>query len=111
MTSPTKLTVGSAYAHTAAGNVRAADVYTVGPGSHVSFPAGAAHAATPFDLIEVVAAHGTAQKRASRPPVVSESAEVMRAGVRFSRFRRRRLAATLRLSAPPRPRRARRVRG
>jgi quercetin dioxygenase-like cupin family protein len=38
---------------------RAADVYTVARGYHVSFLAGAAYDAAPFDLIEVVAAqHG-----------------------------------------------------
>jgi len=36
---------------------RAAEVYTVAPGYHVSFLAGAADAVAPFDLIEVVAAH------------------------------------------------------
>ena len=36
---------------------RAADVYTVAPGYHVSFLAGAAEDTAPFDLIEVVAAH------------------------------------------------------
>jgi quercetin dioxygenase-like cupin family protein len=35
---------------------RAADVYTVAPGYHVSFLASAAGGAAPFDLIEVVAA-------------------------------------------------------
>jgi uncharacterized cupin superfamily protein len=35
----------------------AADVYTVAPGYHVSFLAGATDTPTPFDLIEVVAAH------------------------------------------------------
>ncbi|HTU84184.1 MAG TPA: cupin domain-containing protein [Solirubrobacteraceae bacterium] len=37
-------------------DTQAADVYTVAPGYHVSFLAGAAGAVTPFDLIEVVAA-------------------------------------------------------
>jgi len=36
---------------------RAADVYTLAPGYHVSFLAGAAEDAAPFDLIEVVAGH------------------------------------------------------
>lgn len=36
---------------------RAADVYTIAPGYHVSFLASAADAEAPFDLIEVVAAH------------------------------------------------------
>ena len=35
---------------------RAAEVYTVAPGYHVSFLAGSADAIAPFDLIEVVAA-------------------------------------------------------
>ena len=39
------------------GTARAAEVYTVAPGYHVSFLAGAPDVATPFDLIEVVAAH------------------------------------------------------
>jgi quercetin dioxygenase-like cupin family protein len=36
---------------------RAAAVYTVAPGYHVSFLAGARDGVAPFDLIEVVAAH------------------------------------------------------
>jgi len=36
---------------------RATDVYTIAPGYHVSFLAGAADPPAPFDLIEVVAAH------------------------------------------------------
>jgi mannose-6-phosphate isomerase-like protein (cupin superfamily) len=36
---------------------RAAEVYTVGPGYHVSFLAGPSDALAPFDLIEVVAVH------------------------------------------------------
>ena len=36
---------------------RGADVYTVAPGYHVSFLAGATDRDAPFDLIEVVAAH------------------------------------------------------
>jgi mannose-6-phosphate isomerase-like protein (cupin superfamily) len=39
------------------GTARAAEVYTVAPGYHVSFLAGASDALAPFDLIEVVAAH------------------------------------------------------
>jgi len=35
----------------------ATEVYTVAPGYHVSFLAGAADPAAPFDLIEVVATH------------------------------------------------------
>jgi hypothetical protein len=41
----------------APGEARAAEVYTVAPGYHVSFLADAADGAAPFELIEVVAAH------------------------------------------------------
>lgn len=41
----------------ATGEARASEVYTVAPGYHVSFLAGASDALAPFDLIEVVAAH------------------------------------------------------
>ena len=39
---------------------RPAEVYTVAPGYHVSFLAGAADGVAPFDLIEVVMAHAVA---------------------------------------------------
>jgi len=39
---------------------RAAEVYTVAPGYHVSFLAGAEEGLAPFDLIEVVMAHAVA---------------------------------------------------
>ena len=50
-----------------AGTPQAADVYTVAPGYHVSFLAGAGDSAAPFDLIEVVLARhrGTAEHRHS----------------------------------------------
>jgi mannose-6-phosphate isomerase-like protein (cupin superfamily) len=40
------------------GTARAAEVYTVAPGYHVSFLAGVSDAFVPFDLIEVVAVDG-----------------------------------------------------
>lgn len=65
MTPPTTLTPAPG---TDASDGHAADVYTVAPGYHVSFLAGLADAATPFDLIEVVATHRggpAAQRHAS----------------------------------------------
>lgn len=52
MTSPTTITAVPEPQPSGAGAV-----YTVAPGYHVSFLAGAADAAAPFDLIEVVATH------------------------------------------------------
>jgi hypothetical protein len=60
MTSPTIIAATPTTGSPASDGARAADVYTVAPGYHVSFLAGAADAETPFDLIEVVAAHGGA---------------------------------------------------
>jgi quercetin dioxygenase-like cupin family protein len=57
MTSPTIITAGPGSANGTTDTARAAEVYTVAPGYHVSFLAGAPDAATPFDLIEVVVAH------------------------------------------------------
>jgi mannose-6-phosphate isomerase-like protein (cupin superfamily) len=55
MTSPINTPVSSA-TKPASGTARAAEVYTVAPGYHISFLAGASDALAPFDLIEVVAA-------------------------------------------------------
>ncbi|HUA45745.1 MAG TPA: cupin domain-containing protein [Solirubrobacteraceae bacterium] len=58
MTSPSIITRLSDPATAVTDTACAADVYTVAPGYHVSFLAGAAaDAGTPFDLIAVVAAH------------------------------------------------------
>lgn len=57
MTSPTIITAEPGSTNGTTDTARAADVYTVAPGYHVSFLAGAPGAATPFDLIEVVATH------------------------------------------------------
>jgi hypothetical protein len=57
MNSTIKFTAGSASTRAAVGTARAAEVYTVAPGYHVSFLAGAADVAMQFDLIEVVTAH------------------------------------------------------
>ena len=54
MTPPTPITPVPAPDTT---KTRAPDVYTVAPGYHVSFLAGAADPPAPFDLIEVVATH------------------------------------------------------
>jgi hypothetical protein len=56
MTSPTIITAGPGSTSGTTDTARAAEVYTVAPGYHVSFLAGAPDPATPFDLIEVVAA-------------------------------------------------------
>ena len=57
MTSPINITPVSSSKRPASATARAAEVYTVAPGYHVSFLAGASDAVAPFDLIEVVAAH------------------------------------------------------
>jgi hypothetical protein len=68
MTSPTVITAGSGPASGATDTARAAGVYTIAPGYHVSFLAGAAEVAAPFDLIEVVAAHLGGPVGQSRQP-------------------------------------------
>jgi quercetin dioxygenase-like cupin family protein len=60
MTSATTLAAAPTTSSPVSAVARAADVYTVAPGYHVSFLAGPADAETPFDLIEVVAARGGA---------------------------------------------------
>ncbi len=57
MTSPINITPVSNANRPASGRVRAAEVYHVAPGYHVSFLAGASDPLAPFDLIEIVAAH------------------------------------------------------
>jgi mannose-6-phosphate isomerase-like protein (cupin superfamily) len=57
VTSPTTITPVSTTNGPAFGTARAAEVYTVAPGYHVSFLTGASDAVAPFDLIEIVAAH------------------------------------------------------
>jgi mannose-6-phosphate isomerase-like protein (cupin superfamily) len=67
MTSPIDITPAPSAETPASGTARAAKVYTVAPGYHVSFLAGASDAVAPFDLIEVVSAHRggpTAQRHA-----------------------------------------------
>ena len=56
MTSP-PIIVPVAGTAEASATASTAEVYTVGPGYHVSFLAGTTGAVAPFDLIEVVAAH------------------------------------------------------
>ena len=54
MTPPTPITPVPALDTT---KTRAPEVYTLAPGYHVSFLAGAADPPAPFDLVEVVATH------------------------------------------------------
>jgi mannose-6-phosphate isomerase-like protein (cupin superfamily) len=57
MTPPTIITAGTCSTNRAVDPARAAEVYTIAPGYHVSFLAGVPDAPMPFDLIEVIAAH------------------------------------------------------
>lgn len=61
------ITAGSGSTNGTIDTARAADVYTVAPGYHISFLVGGLDAPTPFDLIEVVAAQrgGPAAQRHS----------------------------------------------
>lgn len=69
MTPPINIAAGSSVNLPAPASAGAAEVYTVAPGYHVSFLAGASAAAAPFDLIEVVAAHHSGPAAQRHPGV------------------------------------------